>query len=207
MLNQLKSLCQKTMVWETTNFLYYLPPSVIVGVLLSVNDQVIERPATKTIPLVTPAKNTGARLAPEVVSKRLLFTLANEYRGISWSLELDLHYIHSSFRLKWFVTGSIINTVVFILYGTRKSTVNLTTNLWVKVSVRLRLLVQPSILLYTATFLGDTLEQKCYYALEPVDPHIDSYLWVYYFKVAPSLGSTQFDILRCREWNHSRTDQ
>ena len=74
------------------------------------------------------------------------------------------------------MTGSITNAVVFISYSTRKSTVDLTTNLWMKVAVRLRLLVQPSILLYTATFLGDTLEQSCYYAFEPVDPHIDSYL-------------------------------
>ena len=57
-------------------FFYYLPPAVIVGVLLSVNDQVIERPATKTIPLVTPAKNTGASLAPGVVSKKVVVHLA-----------------------------------------------------------------------------------------------------------------------------------
>ena len=100
--NQLKSsMSDDFCVWEATNFLYYLPPSVIVGVLLSVNDQVIERPATKTIPLVTPAKNTGARLAPGVVSKRLLFTLPNEYRGISWSLELDftLHPLFISIEM------------------------------------------------------------------------------------------------------------
>ena len=178
-------------VWEAANFLYYIPPSVIVGVLLSVNDQVIERPATKTIPLVTPAKNTGARLAPGVVSKRLLFTLPNEYRGISWSLELD------------FTLQPLFISIEMICDGVHHKH----SDLWMKVAVRLRLLVQPSILLYTATFLGDTLEQSCYYAFEPVDPHIDSYLWVYYFRVAPSLGSTQFDILRCREWNHSRTDQ
>ena len=68
------------------------------------------------------------------------------------------------------MTGSIINTVVFILYGTRKSTVDLTTNLWMKVAVRLRLLVQPSILLYTATFLGDTLKQSRYLLLSLLIP-------------------------------------
>ena len=117
-------------------FFYYLPPAVIVGVLLSVNDQVIERPATKTILHVTPAKNTGARLAPGVVSKRLLFTLANEYRGISWSLELDftLHPL--------FISNEMICDGVHHKHS----------DLWMKVAVRLRLLVQPSILLYTATF-------------------------------------------------------
>ena len=58
------------------SFITFHLPTVIVGVLLSVNDQVIERPATKTIPLVTPAKNTGASLAPGVVSKKVVVHLA-----------------------------------------------------------------------------------------------------------------------------------
>ena len=99
--NQLKSsMSDDFCVWEATNFLYYLPPSVIVGVLLSVNDQVIERPATKTIPLVTPAKNTGARLCSRSCIKKVVVHLAQWVQRdqlISWARL----YITSTLHFDW----------------------------------------------------------------------------------------------------------